>query len=123
LEKINSQLGTNEYDEGDGEEWEDKDAGWKRAAITIQVPFSCTTELPGPRLHQAAHLYYQSLIAVLREKLANARDVKLFHYEPYQLRWAPPHLDGEVSIYGDLYTSPAFYRRSLQRFAKITWGT
>jgi hypothetical protein len=107
--KINSQLGTNEYDEGDGEEWEDEDAGWKRATITIQVPFSRTTELPGPRLHQAAHLYYRSLIAVLREKLANARDVKLFHYEPYQLRWAPPHLDGEVSIYGDLYTSPAFY--------------
>ncbi|KAJ8581094.1 hypothetical protein M405DRAFT_926351, partial [Rhizopogon salebrosus TDB-379] len=32
-----------------------------------------------------------------------------FHYEPYQLRWAPPHLDAEVSIYGDLYTSPTFH--------------
>ena len=107
--KINSQLGTNEYDERDEEEWEDEDAGWKRTAVTIQVPFSRTTEMPGPRLHEAAHLYHRSLMAVLREKLANARDDKLFHYEPYQLRWAPPHLDGEVSIYGDLYTSAAFH--------------
>lgn len=106
--KINYQLGTNEYDEADAE-WEDEDAGWKRTAITIQVPLSCTTEIPGPRLHEAAHLYHRSLVAVLREKLANARDNKLFHDEPYQLRWAPPHLDGEVSIYGDLYTSAAFH--------------
>jgi hypothetical protein len=32
----------------------------------------------------------------------------LFHYKPYELRWDPPHLDTEVSIYGDLYTSAAF---------------
>jgi hypothetical protein len=36
--KINYQLGTNEYDEADTE-WKDEDAGWKRTAITIQVPF------------------------------------------------------------------------------------
>jgi hypothetical protein len=48
------------------------------------------------------------LVAVIREKLANARDNKLFHYEPYELCWNPPHLDGEVPIYGDMYTSPAF---------------
>ncbi|KAG2091349.1 uncharacterized protein F5147DRAFT_780033 [Suillus discolor] len=107
--KINSQLGTNEYDEEDGEEWEDEDVGWKRTAITIQVPFSRTAEIPGPRLYEAAHLYHRSLVAVLREKLAKARDDMLFHYEPYQLRWAPRHLDGEVSIYGDLYTSVAFH--------------
>jgi hypothetical protein len=106
--KINTQLGINEYDEGE-DEWEDEDAGWKRTAVTIQVPFSRTTERPGPRLHEVAHLYHRSLVSVLREKLANARDDKLFHYEPYQLRWAPPHLDGEVSIYGDLYTSAAFH--------------
>jgi hypothetical protein len=48
-------------------------------------------------------------VAVLREKLTNDRDSKLFHYEPYELRWTPTHLDVEVSIYGDLYTSPAFH--------------
>jgi hypothetical protein len=108
--KINSQLGMNDYDkeDGDGEEWEDEDAGWKSTPVSIQVPFSRTTEVPGPRLYHAANLYHRSIIAVLREKLANARDNKLFHYEPYELRWDPPHLDSEVSIYGDLYTSAAF---------------
>ncbi|KAG2342260.1 hypothetical protein BDR05DRAFT_1000901 [Suillus weaverae] len=70
--KINSQLGSNEYNKGDGEEWEDEDVGWKRTAVTIQVPFSCTTKMPGPRLHEVAQLYHRSLVAVLQEKLANA---------------------------------------------------
>ncbi|KIK35174.1 hypothetical protein CY34DRAFT_56217, partial [Suillus luteus UH-Slu-Lm8-n1] len=107
--KINSQLGTNDYDEGDGEEWEDEDAGWKRTPVSIDVPFARTTESPGSRRFHAADLYHRSLVGILREKLANARDDKLFHYEPYQLRWSPPHLDAEVSIYGDLYTSTAFH--------------
>jgi hypothetical protein len=68
--KINYQLRTNEYDKADTE-WEDEDAGWKRTAITIQVPFSRTTEIPGSQLHEAAYLYHHSLVAVLREKLAN----------------------------------------------------
>jgi hypothetical protein len=105
---INSTLGVNEYDE-DGEEWQDEDAGWKRTPVSIEVPFSRTTDTPGPRMYQAAHLYHRSLVAVLREKLSNPRDDKLFHYEPYQLRWTPPHLDEEVSIHGDLYTSPVFH--------------
>jgi hypothetical protein len=107
--KINSQLGTNDYDERDGEEWEDEDAGWKRTPVSIEVPFSRTTEIPGSRRYHAAELYHRSLVGVLREKLANARDDKLFHYEPYQLRWNPPHLDSEVTIHGDLYTSAAFH--------------
>jgi len=48
--QINSKLGANEYDEGDGEEWEDEDAGWKRTPVSIEVPFSRTTEMPGPRV-------------------------------------------------------------------------
>ncbi|KAG1802175.1 uncharacterized protein HD556DRAFT_1438212 [Suillus plorans] len=47
--KINAQLGLNDYDKGDEEEWEDKDAGWKRSPVSIKVLFSCTTEVPGPR--------------------------------------------------------------------------
>ncbi|KAG2029896.1 hypothetical protein BDR03DRAFT_1017772, partial [Suillus americanus] len=108
--KINSQLGMNDYDEEDDrEEWEDEDAGWKRTPVSIQVPFSRTTETLGPRPYHAADLYHRSLVAVIREKLSNQRDNKLFHYEPYQLCWNPSHLDAEVSIYGDLYTSPAFH--------------
>jgi hypothetical protein len=34
-DKINIKLGVNEYDKGDGEEWEDDDAGWKRTPVSI----------------------------------------------------------------------------------------
>jgi hypothetical protein len=70
--KINSQLGTNDYDERDGEEWEDEDAGWKRTPVSIEIPFSRTTEIPGSRRYHAAELYHCSLVGVLQEKLANA---------------------------------------------------
>ncbi|KAG2052328.1 hypothetical protein BDR06DRAFT_983179 [Suillus hirtellus] len=107
-DRINRQLGANKYDEGDEDEWEDEDAGWKKTPVSIKVPFSHTTDTPGPQSYQAAELYHHSLVAVMREKLANAQDDKLFHYEPYELHWKTPHLDREIPIYGDLYTSPAF---------------
>jgi hypothetical protein len=107
--KVNAQLGLNDYDEEDGVEWEDEDAGWKRTPVSINVPFSRTADIPGPRVYQAADLYHRSLVSVIREKIANARDSKLFHYEPYELHWHPPHLDAEVPIYGDLYTCAAFH--------------
>jgi hypothetical protein len=47
-EKINSQLGMNNFDEGGGEEWEDEDARWKKNPVSIEVPFLCTTAVPGP---------------------------------------------------------------------------
>ncbi|KAG2742745.1 hypothetical protein P692DRAFT_20879278 [Suillus brevipes Sb2] len=112
--KINCQLGANEYDDKDVDEWEDEDAGWKKSSISIDVPFSRTSDTPGPQSYQAANLYHRSLVPVIREKLTNARDNKLFHYEPYQLCWNPPHLDGEVPIYGDMYTSPAFLEAHTQ---------
>ncbi|KAG2048985.1 hypothetical protein BDR06DRAFT_984573 [Suillus hirtellus] len=107
--EINSKLGANEYDKEDGEEWEDEDAGWKRTPVSIEVPFSRTSEIPGPRIFQAADLYHRSLVTVIREKLTNAQDNKLFHYELYKLSWNPPHLDAEVPIYGDLFMSPVFH--------------
>jgi hypothetical protein len=70
--KVNSQLGLNEYDEEDGVEWEDEDAGWKRMPVSINVPFSHTTDTPGPRVYQAADLYHRSLVSVIWEKIANA---------------------------------------------------
>jgi hypothetical protein len=74
------------------------------------VPFLCTTAVPGPWLYHTADLYHCSIIDILWEKLASIQDDKLFHYELYQLRWTPPHLDTEVSIYGDLYMSMTFHK-------------
>ncbi|KAG2159195.1 uncharacterized protein EDB93DRAFT_1099607 [Suillus bovinus] len=70
--EINSNLGANKYDQGNIEEWEEKGAGWKRTPVFINVPFSRTTEVPGPRAFQAADLYHRSLVAIIREKLTNA---------------------------------------------------
>ncbi|KAG2346000.1 hypothetical protein BDR05DRAFT_974834 [Suillus weaverae] len=90
------------------DEWEDENAGWQRMQVTINVPFSWTTTQPGAWPYIAADLYHQSLISVIREKLSNAQDNEHFHYEPYQLQWSAPHLQHEVNIQGELYTSPAF---------------
>jgi hypothetical protein len=108
-DKINSTLGQNEYEEG-GNEWEDEDAGWRKTDVSIQIPFARTNGLghAGVRSYTAAELYHRSLVGVIREKLANVEDDELFHYEPYELLWHPGHLQSEVKIYGELYTSPAF---------------
>ncbi|KAG1838158.1 hypothetical protein DFJ58DRAFT_733990 [Suillus subalutaceus] len=105
--RIDSQLGASVYD-GEGEEWEDEDAGWHKTQVNIKIPFSRTVAQPGPQPYIAAELYHRSLTSVIREKLANAQDDEHFHYEPYQLRWNAPHLPREVNIQGELYTSPAF---------------
>ncbi|KAG1767583.1 hypothetical protein EV702DRAFT_1203618 [Suillus placidus] len=86
-DKINSQLGASTQDE-EGDEWEDEDAG--------------------ARPYAAAELYHRPLISIIREKLSITQDNELFHYEPYKLRWSAPHLQQEVNIQGELYTSPAF---------------
>ncbi|KIK46533.1 hypothetical protein CY34DRAFT_62856, partial [Suillus luteus UH-Slu-Lm8-n1] len=114
-DKINSQLGASAEVE-DRDEWEDEDAGWHKTQVTIEVPFSRTTPQPDVRPYVAANLYHRSLVSVIREKLANTQDDELFHYEPYQLQWCPPHLEHEVNIQGELYTSPAFMdaHRALQ---------
>jgi hypothetical protein len=106
-DKINSQLGANADAEG-RDEWEDEDAGWRKTQVTIEVPFSRTTSQPDARPYIAADLYHRSLVSVIREKLANTQDDELFHYEPYQLQWCAPHLEHEVNIQGELYTSPVW---------------
>lgn len=105
-DKINSTLGASIDNEE--HEWEDKDAGWRKTQVTIEVPFSRTTAQPGSRPYEAVDLYHRPLISVIREKLSNAQDDELFHYEPYELRWSAPHLPHEVNIHGELYTSPAY---------------
>lgn len=114
-DRINSQLGASVDIEG-RDEWEDEDAGWRKTQVTIEVPFSRTTPQPGARPYIAADIYHRSLVSVIREKLANTLDDELFHYEPYQLQWCAPHLEHEVNIQGELYTSPAFMdaHRALQ---------
>jgi hypothetical protein len=44
-DQINLQLGASVHEERD--EWEDKDAGWHKIEVKIEVPFSWTTAQPG----------------------------------------------------------------------------
>lgn len=116
-DKMNKILGQNDFDKsevpgndalfGEGAE----DAGWRTKKITIQVPFHRRSLAPGPKEFEVGDFYYRSLVAVLREKLANSEDDQHFHYQPYELRWQPDVNNVDAAserVYGELYTSPAF---------------
>jgi Plavaka transposase len=115
--KIDVKLGGNDFDREEGvdkelvdvvdAEWMDEDAGWKKTPIVISVPFHSKTKEPGPKEFVAGDLYHRSFVSVIREKLANPHDDRLFHYEPFELFWQPPDTN-EERVHGELYTSPAF---------------
>lgn len=113
---IDAKLGTNEFDEepitvSDDEneelEWLD-DAGWRRSAITVSVPFHSRSKNPGAKDFSAGYLYHRSLVAVIKETLSDPDQSRHFHYEPFALLWEK-YLDGkQVHVHGELYTSPTF---------------
>jgi hypothetical protein len=110
--EINSKLAKNDFDEQGGakgeEEWLDEDAGWKKSPISISVPFHSRAKMPGPKNFVVGDLYHRSLIAVIREKLADPQADPHFHYEPFELFWKPDDTRAKVQVHGELYTSPAF---------------
>lgn len=111
--KINAKLGGNDFDREEGVdeedgEWMDEDAGWKKTPIAISVPFHSRTKVPGPKEYVVGNLYHRSFVSVIREKLANPHDDRLFHYEPFELFWRPPDASVDERVHGELYTSPAF---------------
>lgn len=111
--KIDVKLGANPFDgideaEKSEEGWMDEDAGWHSTPISISVPFHNRTRAPGPKNYLVGNLFHRSLVDVIREKLANASDVRHFHYEPFELLWVPGDPSSEVRVHGELYTSPAF---------------
>jgi hypothetical protein len=105
---VNKCLGESHFDKNQGE-WEDVDAGWMKTPICIDVPFhSRMKDRGGSRKYVMGDLYHRSITAVIKEKLANSLDAKLFHYEPYQLSWTPTLDSEEIRIHGELYTSSSF---------------
>ena len=96
----------------DCDEWADEDAGWTKTPVTILVPFQPRRGTQpdhggGPR-EFVVDFHHRSLISVIREKLSNQVDNKHFHYEPYELKWQPANVADPISVYGELYESPAF---------------
>lgn len=88
-------------------EWMDNDAGWRNKVVTISVPFPRRCARPGPKSFVSS-LYCRSLISVMRERILNPTIHHRFYYEPYELRWHPPHQAQDVGVHGELFTSQAF---------------
>lgn len=112
---VNKILGGNEFD---GEEWEDEEMGWVKSSVTISVPMQRISRKKSeqhiaPQSYTIDNFYHRSFILVIREKLKNAQDDQLFHYEPFELFWNPslslPRTPS-TRIYGELYTSPEFIK-------------
>ena len=110
---VDVNLGWNNFDHSDesddgGDEELDEDAGWHRTPITIPIPFHSRSKHSGISNYLVGDLYHRSFVDVIREKLANAPDIRRFHYEPFELFWNPTPASSDVRVHGELYTSPAF---------------
>lgn len=81
---------------------------WEHRNITISVPFSRRCENPGPKDYTISEFYRRSLISIIREQLTDPIRCSRFHFEPYSLRWKPPHKTRSIDVHGELYTSTTF---------------
>ena len=116
-DQINSLLADPQVEKGGNDaEWMDAaDEGWHIAEIKISIPFHRDSREPGSKIYQAASLYHRSLIAVMRERVADPHDFKYFHIEPYQLLWHSPLNPGQtIHVHGELYTSESFLRAHIE---------
>lgn len=107
-DSINKHLG--EAADSEGMWFDEHDAGWMETSVTIPIPFHRRTKSPGPRDYTFPPFLHRSIVAVLREKMANLEDFRHFHLEPYELRWREGGVSNSESIrvHGELYTSPTF---------------
>lgn len=90
----------------DSAEW--MNDGWECRNITISVPFSRRCENPGPTDYTISGFYRRSLISIIREQLIDPIRCSRFRFEPYSLRWRPPHGTSTINVQGELYTSQVF---------------
>ena len=103
---IDCALGGNSQ-EGYDAEWLDEDDNWRCTSVSISVPFHSRCRHPGPKNYVAGDFHHRSLVSIIQEKLSDPGRDRLFHYEPYELRWRPPHKE-DVRVHGELFTSDAF---------------
>ena len=97
---VDEELGRNLFD-GDVPEWLGHDEGWKCSSATISVPFHSRCSKPGPTSYTVDGFYHRSLVSIIKEKLENPAHATFFHFEPYELRWRPPHRQHDIKVYGE----------------------
>ena len=89
-------------------EWLDDDSRWKKRAIQISIPFHRHTGNPGAKEYIVEDFHYRSLVEIIWENVSDSTHHRLFHYEPYELCWHPPHKTQDVRVYNELYSSESF---------------
>ncbi len=92
----------------------DDDGDWIKTPVKISVPFHSRMLHTGPKDFDAGILHHRRLISVIKGKIA--RTSTHLHFEPYELFWQPNDATEPVRVYGELYTSEAFFEanRTLQ---------
>jgi Plavaka transposase len=89
--------------------------GWIQTPVKINVPFHSRMLHPGPKYFDAGVLHHRRLISVIKEKITQT-SASGFQFEPYELFWQPSDTVEPIRVYGELYTSEAFFEahRTLQ---------
>ncbi|TFK27439.1 hypothetical protein FA15DRAFT_701846 [Coprinopsis marcescibilis] len=108
FKKANKHLGSNKQDLNKQDRDWIEDDGWREAPITLKVPFHKTTRAKGTIDFDVGMLNYCSIIEVVKEKLSNVKDMRLFHYEPYKLFWKPSPNHPKTRVYSNILHSDAF---------------
>ena len=102
-------------DRGEGpnneDSWVDEgnDGGWIKSPVKISVPFHKRMSHPGPKDFDAGVLHHRKLTSVIREKITRLSTHPHLHFEPYEYFWQPNNATEPVRVYGELYTSEAFF--------------
>ena len=110
--RIDAQLsGDSRESPNNGDSWvdEENDGDWIKTPIKISVPFHNRMSHPGPKDFDAGVLYHRKLTSVIREKITRPSTHPRLHFEPYEYFWQPNNATEPVRVYGELYTSEAFF--------------
>lgn len=97
-----------DIDDMDTKEWIDDGISWKSISVTLNVPFSKSTDNPGNHPFTVEGFHYRPLVPIIREKLESSAGREYFHTLGHELRWNPGPGKEHVRVYGEMYTSPAF---------------
>jgi len=108
--EINKELGS-------GSDGQDASTGWSRSPITISVPFHRRTPNLGHCDYTVLDFHHRWLVSIIRKKLSDPFHHRIYHYEPYELRWQPPNKAHDVRVHGELYVSDAFIKAQEQLLA------
>ncbi|KIJ59557.1 hypothetical protein HYDPIDRAFT_74436, partial [Hydnomerulius pinastri MD-312] len=107
---IDHELGSSHVDEegGVGED------GWRCSPVTISVPFHSRSGSPGIHDYTVPDFHHHDLVLIICEKLSDPTHHRIFHYDPYELHWRPPHRTCDIRVHRELYTTNTFIKAQQQ---------